>query len=98
MEQRYEGGAMISASLLQQLESLGPAELIDRILVEYSGAACITCSFQAEDMVVLHLLKQRIPDIPVIFLETGYHFRETYSYRDRVAKSWGLNLINAAAK
>ncbi len=55
----------------------------------------ITSSFQAEDMVVLHLLRQHLPDVPVIFLETGYHFPETYAYRDRMAREWGLNLVNA---
>jgi phosphoadenosine phosphosulfate reductase len=47
-----------------------------------SAAPCITCSFQAEDMAVLWLLRELIPDIPVLFLETGYHFPEVYSYRD----------------
>jgi phosphoadenosine phosphosulfate reductase len=84
-------------SLTTQSLQLEPAELIDRVLGENPGPASITCSFQAEDMVVLHLLRQRVPDVPVIFLETGYHFRETYSYRDRIAKAWGLNVINASA-
>jgi len=81
----------------EQLESLTAAEVIARVLDETPGSACITCSFQVEDMVVLHLLRQRLPDIPVVFLETGYHFPETYQYRDRIAKSWGLNVINAEA-
>ena len=32
--------------------------------------------------------------IPILFLETGYHFAETYAYRDRIAQEWQLNLIN----
>jgi len=55
---------------------------------------CLTCSFQVEDMVVLHLARKHKPDIPVLFLDTGYHFPETYAYRDRMAKAWSLNLIN----
>jgi len=81
----------------QQLEALTPGEVIDAVLTNHAGRACITCSFQVEDMIVLHLLRQRVPSVPVIFLETGYHFRETYSYRDRMAKQWDLNIINAAA-
>jgi phosphoadenosine phosphosulfate reductase len=74
-------------------------ETIDLVLAENKNkASAITVSFQAEDMVVLHLLRQRIPDIPVIFLETGYHFSETYQYRDRMAKAWSLNMINATPK
>jgi len=33
-------------------------------------------------------------NIPILFLDTGYHFAETYAYRDRIAKEWQLNLIN----
>ena len=43
----------------------------------------------------LHMLRQHLPDVPVIFLETGYHFAELIAYRDRMAKEWGLNLVNA---
>jgi hypothetical protein len=35
-----------------------------------------------------------IREIPVLFLDTGYHFAETYAYRDRIAREWDLNLIN----
>jgi phosphoadenosine phosphosulfate reductase len=56
--------------------------------------ACLTCSFQAEDMVVLHQLRQQRADIPVLFLDTGYHFPETLAYRDRMAAEWNLNLTN----
>jgi len=59
-----------------------------------SSAPCITCSFQAEDMVVLELVRRERPDIPVLFLETGYHFAEVYEYRDAMTRRQGLNLIN----
>ncbi|HMF77819.1 MAG TPA: phosphoadenylyl-sulfate reductase [Bryobacteraceae bacterium] len=55
---------------------------------------CLTCSFQAEDMVALHLLRERLPDVPVLFLETGYHFKEVYEYRDEMTARYGLNLVN----
>jgi phosphoadenosine phosphosulfate reductase len=78
-----------------RLESLTVEEALDAWLGtgEKSGA-CLTCSFQAEDMVVLDLLRKRIPGIPVLFLDTGYHFPETYAYRDQVTKEWQLNLVN----
>ena len=55
---------------------------------------CVTSSFQAEDMVVVHLVRESFGDVPVIFLDTGYHFSETYEYRDRLAHEWNLNLVN----
>jgi phosphoadenosine phosphosulfate reductase len=78
-----------------RLESRTADELIDLVLDKDSGQrACFTCSFQAEDVVVLHLLRKRLPDIPVLFLETGYHFSQTYEFRDELTREWGLNLIN----
>jgi phosphoadenosine phosphosulfate reductase len=81
----------------ESFENLGPEEVLRRVLdANQSRAACITCSFQAEDMIVLDLVRKQIPTIPVLFLETGYHFAETYEYRDRIAKEWNLNLLNVA--
>ncbi len=45
-------------------------------------------------MVVLHMVRRTLPDVPVIFLDTGYHFAEVYEYRDRMAQAWSMNLIN----
>ena len=56
--------------------------------------ACLTCSFQAEDVLLLHLTRELRPNIPVLFLDTGYHFPETYAYRDRMTAEWNLNLTN----
>lgn len=74
-----------------------PQELISQLLDRGTQRACITCSFQAEDMVVLHLLRKVQPDIPVLFLDTGYHFAETYAYRDRMAAAWNLKVVNLEA-
>ena len=49
-----------------------------------SESPCFTSSFQAEDVVVLHLLLKERPEIPVLFLDTGYHFPEVYAYRDEL--------------
>jgi phosphoadenosine phosphosulfate reductase len=83
------------ADFADVVESLTAEQALDAVLSANPGArACLTSSFQAEDMAVAHLLRKRIPDIPVLFLETGYHFAETYAYRDRMAKDWSLNLVN----
>lgn len=58
------------------------------------GDVCLTCSFQAEGVLLTRLAIEVDPAIPILFLDTGYHFRETYEYRDRLAREWQLNLIN----
>jgi len=62
--------------------------------LENATNACVTSSFQAEDVVVLHMVREILPSVPVLFLETGYHFPETLTYRDRMAEDWNLNLVN----
>jgi phosphoadenosine phosphosulfate reductase len=65
--------------------------------LDASQAPCLTCSFQAEDVVVLHMLRDVRPDIPVLFLDTVHHFEETYAYRDRLVDEWRLRLVNLRA-
>ncbi|MDX2152056.1 MAG: phosphoadenylyl-sulfate reductase [Bryobacteraceae bacterium] len=74
--------AEAQAAIAHTLAAAGPAEI------------CVTSSFQVEDMVVVHLVMEHDPRVPVLFLETGYHFAETYAYRDALAQSWNLNLVN----
>ncbi len=62
------------------------------------GDVCVTCSFQAEDVLLTKLAIELDAKIPVLFLDTGYHFAETYAYRDRIAREWNLNLINLLPK
>jgi phosphoadenosine phosphosulfate reductase len=60
-------------------------------------APCITSSFQAECVVLTHMLREARPDIPVLFLETFHHFPQTLTYRDELTAKWGLNLVNLHA-
>jgi phosphoadenosine phosphosulfate reductase len=81
---------------LSDLDQLTADELVAEIVrISASRDVCLTSSFQTEDMIVLHLLRQHLPNVPVIFLETGYHFAALLEYRDRLVHDWKLNLINA---
>jgi phosphoadenosine phosphosulfate reductase len=60
-------------------------------------APCITSSFQAECVVLTHMLCSELPDIPVLFLDTFHHFQETLVYRDEMTRAWRLNVINLRA-
>jgi phosphoadenosine phosphosulfate reductase len=85
--------------VLTNAEAISAEQLVADIVREANAEeVCLTSSFQTEDMVVLHMLRQHLPDVPVIFLETGYHFKALIEYRDRMAREWSLNLINAMPK
>ena len=76
---------------------MNDAHLVVAAQVTGAQAPCITCSFQAEDVVVLHMLRAVAPEIPVLFLDTVHHFAQTYAYRDDLASRWHLNLVNLRA-
>jgi phosphoadenosine phosphosulfate reductase len=73
-----------------------PRALIAETLAR-ATAPCLTSSFQAECVVLTHLLLGEKPDIPVLFLDTVHHFAETYAYRDQMKAAWKLNLVNLRA-
>jgi phosphoadenosine phosphosulfate reductase len=78
------------------LSESGALELV-AAEVESAAAPCVTSSFQAECVVMVHMLQQVRPRIPVLFLDTVHHFPQTLAYRDEIASKWGLNLITLRA-
>ena len=78
----------------QQSEARG---VIERALTD-ARLPCITSSFQAECVVMTHMIREVRPDIPVLFLDTFHHFPQTLAYRDELTATWGLRLINLQAK
>lgn len=52
----------------------------------------VSSSFGAQSAVSLHLLSQARPDIPVILVDTGYLFAETYQFIDALVERLKLNL------
>ena len=84
---------------VESLETGSAIDVVESVLANHpESQVCLTCSFQAEDIIVLDLLHERLPNIPVLFLETGYHFAETYEFRDKLAKEWHLNLVNVVPR
>jgi phosphoadenosine phosphosulfate reductase len=61
-------------------------------------APCLTSSFQAECVVLTHMLRETRPDIPVLFLDTFHHFPQTLAYRNEIVERWGLNLVTLQAR
>ena len=60
-------------------------------------APCLTSSFQAECVVLTHMLREVRPDLPVLFLDTFHHFPQTLAYMNELAARWNLNLVTLRA-
>nr|WP_298926162.1 phosphoadenylyl-sulfate reductase [uncultured Erythrobacter sp.] len=70
-------------------------EMLDAVIKgSLAGDVTTVSSFGAESVVLLHLIAQVDPSVPVLFLDTGKHFAATLKYRDEVAERLGLtNLV-----
>ncbi|OAN44691.1 phosphoadenosine phosphosulfate reductase [Paramagnetospirillum marisnigri] len=74
----------------------GKALLEALILGDLKGRIAVTSSFGAESAVLLDLVAQVDPTVPVIFLDTGELFDETVEYREALQHRLGLtNLVVA---
>jgi phosphoadenosine phosphosulfate reductase len=56
------------------------------------GPYALSSSFGAQAAVSLHLVARAQPDIPVILIDTGYLFPETYQFIEQLRKDLRLNI------
>jgi phosphoadenosine phosphosulfate reductase len=80
------------AKLDAWLLALSAEERVDWALKHLPGAYVLSSSFGAQSAVSLHLLTQRVPTIPVVVVDTGYLFAETYRFIDELTARLSLNL------
>ena len=71
-----------------------PAEAIYWAAKKYRKQLVVTSSFQTQSVPLLHMISHICPNIPIIFLDTGFHFPETLAFRDELKKELGLNIKN----
>lgn len=69
-----------STALEQELVALGAENRIKLLGERFRGRVMATSSFGLQAAVMLHLMKNHAPHIPVVFIDTGYLFPETYRY------------------
>lgn len=74
------------------LESQTPQQRIAWALENGAANHAMSSSFGAQAAVLLHMLTQQKPDIPVILIDTGYLFPETYRFADELHERLKLNL------
>jgi phosphoadenosine phosphosulfate reductase len=75
-----------------RLATMGAEERIQVALERFPGTHVLTSSFGAQAAVSLHMLTRELPDIPVVLLDTGYLFPETYQFVDELCERLQLNL------
>jgi phosphoadenosine phosphosulfate reductase len=70
---------------------------IQQEIIRYTSAGkqlFTSSSFQTHSTVLLHILAQTDKNIPVYFLNTGFHFPETIQYKEHITQLFGINTID----
>jgi phosphoadenosine phosphosulfate reductase len=83
------------AMLNERFETEPPLEIVRWALLD-SGLEriAIASAFQAEGTCVIHMATQIRPDVPILFLETGFQFAETLAFKAQLSESLGLNVVD----
>ena len=80
------------AALNATLASLSAEQRVTWAFEHLPGAHVLSSSFGVQAAVSLHLVTRKRPDIPVLLIDTGYLFPETYRFVDALAERLALNL------
>jgi phosphoadenosine phosphosulfate reductase len=85
---------MSSLSLTDpQIEAMPAEEVLRWAYDEFGERLCLTCSWQKQSSVLVHLVSELGLGIDVIELDTHLFFKETYETREALVARYGLNLI-----
>ena len=76
----------------RSLHSLSARQRVEQAVEHLPGEYVLSSSFGAQSAVMLHLVNQVIPNIPVVLVDTGYLFPETYRFIDDLTEKLHLNL------
>jgi phosphoadenosine phosphosulfate reductase len=80
------------SALNRWLAGMSAQERIAWAFESLAGPHALSTSFGVQSAVSLHLLTRAKPELPVILVDTGYLFPETYRYADALVERFGLNL------
>jgi phosphoadenosine phosphosulfate reductase len=86
------GEPTVLAEVNRQLATLDAVGRVRWALEFLPGTHVVSSSFGIQAAVMLHLVSRERADIPVVLIDTGYLFPETYGFVDQLTQRLGLNL------
>ena len=75
------------------VEAMSAEEVICWAYEEFGDRLCLTCSWQKQSSVLVHMVAELGLEIPEIELDTHLFFRESYETRDRLVERYGITLL-----
>lgn len=93
---------MDKAKLVQRLkESFSgkePSEIISIAYEEFGNDLAITTAFGYSGIILMSFVKEVIPELPIYFIDTKFHFEETLKLAKKIKDDWKLNIINISTQ
>ncbi len=80
-----------ASQLSDEFAALDYAERFAFIREQWDGHAVATTSAGAQSAVMLDLIHRYAPEIPVVFIDTGYLFPETYDFFEELQERFPLD-------
>jgi len=77
----------------RELAGATPEAILQWTWKQFQPHVILTCSFQHDGVVLAHMLRNIAPEVPVAFINTGFHFPETLAYRDEIQRRFGITLV-----
>ena len=81
-----------SPDILDAFEKMKAPQRIQWLFQEYGTRLVLSSSFGIQAAVMLDLVSKHAPEIPVVWIDTGYLFPETYQYVEKLKQKLNLNL------
>lgn len=75
-----------------RFEQAPPENILEWAWETLGPNVAASSSFQTQSVPLLHLISETCPEMPIIFLDTGFHFPETLRFRDDLIDRFGLNV------
>ncbi|MGG4344220.1 phosphoadenylyl-sulfate reductase [Paenibacillus lautus] len=79
----------------EELEHASAEEVITFAIKTFPNIT-FACSFGAEDVVLVDMIQKISPSTDIFYLDTDFHFKETYETRDRMAERYGLEFVRVS--
>ncbi len=78
--------------LNQKFETASPQQILKWAIETYRPKAGLSSSFGGQSAALIHMAIQIDPKIPILFIDTGFLFKETHSFVEALRKRFDLNL------
>lgn len=92
IEQAVSNGPKVFTTANEWLDGQSADVRIGWALENLPRDHVVSSSFGIQSAVMLHMMTAQVPDIPVLFFDTGYLFPETYRFVDQLTERLNLNL------